>query len=292
VKNKFYEITEKDIFETIQKLTFTKKLNDKNFLLKNINDIKLNELIGNSLLLQSKEKPKNLDKIYFNIQNSISEINHSLLKDKKDDMLSHYKISLFHSYVPLYIVPNDEEAAFNRLDPYLQRFFDMVDECDHWLPNFNNERMPTYRQVWENWSNGSWDPDEEFRQLFEETSEIRSQLTPNQFANIFRRIQEITLRDYADDDMSTSSFDMRSLESDLSSLYEEESEMSFWSSNINSPLIFEPEELIEPITDLMENAEYSMIDLESFINSNELASVASSLDTTSVSTILTIIPVL
>ncbi|WP_397601599.1 hypothetical protein [Silvanigrella sp.] len=168
----------------------------------------------------------------------------------------------------------------------------MVDECDHWLPNFNNERMPTYRQVWENWSNGSWDPDEEFRQLFEETSEIRSQLTPNQFANIFRRIQEITLRDYADDDMSTSSFDMRSLESDLSSLYEEESEMSFWSSNINSPLIFEPEELIEPITDLMENAEYSMIDLESFINSNELASVASSLDTTSVSTILTIIPVL
>ena len=84
-------------------MTFTKKLNDKNFLLKNINDIKLNELIGNSLLLQSKEKPKNLDKIYFNIQNSISEINHSLLKDKKDDMLSHYKISLFHSYVPLYI---------------------------------------------------------------------------------------------------------------------------------------------------------------------------------------------
>jgi hypothetical protein len=37
-------------------------------------------------------------------------------------MLLHYKISLFHSYVPLYIVPNDEEAAFNRLDPYLQRF--------------------------------------------------------------------------------------------------------------------------------------------------------------------------
>ena len=291
-KNKIYEISETDISETFQNLIFTKKSNDKNFILKNNNDIKLNELIGNSFLLQSKKTPINLDKMYYNIQNSISDINHSLLKDKSDDMLSHYKISLFHSYVPLYIVPNDEEAAFNRLDPYLQRFFDMVDECDHWLPNFNNERMPTYRQVWENWSNGSWDPDEEFRQLFEETSEIRSQLTPNQFANIFRRIQELTLRDYSDDDISTSSFDMRSLESDLSSLYEEESEMSFWSSNINSPLIFEPEELIEPISDLMENAEYSMIDLEAFINSNELASVTTSLEATSVSTILTIIPIL
>lgn len=297
-KNKFSEISETDITATLQNLNFIAKLKDKNninsdnLILKNINNIHLNELIGNTFLSQAKEKPKSLDKIYYNIQNSISEINHSLLKYRIDDRLSHYKISLFYSYVPLYIVPNDEEAAFNRLDPYLQRFFDMVDECDHWLPNFNNERMPTYRQVWENWSNGSWDPDEEFQQLFDATNEIRSQLTPNQFANIFRRVQELTLRDYSADDMSASSFDSRSLASDLSSLYEEESEISFWSSNINSPLIFEPDELIEPISDLMENAEYSMINLESFMNSNELASITSSLETTSVSTILTIIPVL
>ncbi|APJ03486.1 RICIN domain-containing protein [Silvanigrella aquatica] len=295
-KNKFYEISEDDIIETYQKLNSefkssnSKTQNNKNLILKNMNEITLNELIRNSLIIHSNKKPKKIDKLSNNIQNSILEINNSLLRYNNDEKLSPYKVSLFQSYVPLYIVPNEEEAVFDRLDPFLRRFFDMVDECDHWLPDYNNGRMPTYRQVWDNWSNGSWDPDAEFQQLLEDTSEMRTQLTPNQFTNIFKRIHELTLRDYSEDEMSSSSFDIQSIETDLSSLYEDESELSFWSTDVNSPIIFEPDDLIEPITELMEDAEYSLIDLESFINANEITSFSTSLETTSVSTIMTIIP--
>jgi hypothetical protein len=175
----------------------------------------------------------------FNRQNWIVQVDESVINQKTghkifDSIKIQENLSL--SLISMINIPFNENAIVANFEPYITRFFEIVEDNDTRLQVMNGNRMPSYRVVWSKWSNNEWNPPEEFKQIFRQTQFLRQALTEEQFDNVFQNIQDLSLRDAIMEDRpevdinENFEYYSRPRSPSLPPFYQEEEQLSFWDS--------------------------------------------------------------
>ncbi|RDB36009.1 MAG: hypothetical protein DCC88_07315 [Spirobacillus cienkowskii] len=172
------------------------------------------------------------------IQNDKSIINQKTGHKVFDNIKIQENLSF--SLASMIDIPFNENFIVNDFEPFLNRFFEMVDDHDVRLQILNENRLPSYRLVWNKWSNNEWNPPEEFNHIVRQTAFLRQGLTEEQFSNVFQNIQDLSLSDAIVDDAAeldvNESFEYfsRPYSPSLPPYYQEEGELSFWDSSFDT----------------------------------------------------------
>jgi hypothetical protein len=96
----------------------------------------------------------------------------------------------FATYLPFHITSAPLINYYEDTYFKIKDFFDIVEKNDGKLTNLNNNKIPTYREVWDKWSNGEWEPSSEFEQMRQEISQIKQDMPEADFDNLFRMAQD------------------------------------------------------------------------------------------------------
>ncbi|APJ03487.1 hypothetical protein [Silvanigrella aquatica] len=128
-----------------------------------------------------------IESSHLNLQNEFSQFYKSQFISQTQDQNNITTKSL----IPVATVPLINEPPYYE-DTYfrIKDFFDIVEKNDGKLTNLNNNRIPTYREVWDKWIEGEWDPSPEFEQIHQDISNLKQEIPESDFDNVFRMAED------------------------------------------------------------------------------------------------------
>ncbi len=198
----FNKVSKMNLFETLTSASQKTIIKLSQFKYSEISEIEINELFQE--LKNSSNELSEIQKFKISLIGiKTSYIQNKYLyhiddKKLKDDFSKFYLSQFnnntidnnFATYLPFHIksaplINYYEDTYFKIKD-----FFDIVEKNDGKLTNLNNNKIPTYREVWDKWSNGEWEPSSEFEQMRQEISQIKQDMPEADFDNLFRMAQD------------------------------------------------------------------------------------------------------
>jgi hypothetical protein len=198
----FNKVSKMNLFETLTSASQKTIIKLSQFKYSEISEIEINELFQE--LKNSSNELSEIQKFKISLIGiKTSYIQNKYLyhiddKKLKDDFSKFYLSQFnnntidnnFATYLPFHITSAPLINYYEDTYFKIKDFFDIVEKNDGKLTNLNNNKIPTYREVWDKWSNGEWEPSSEFEQMRQEISQIKQDMPEADFDNLFRMAQD------------------------------------------------------------------------------------------------------
>lgn len=194
----FNKVTKMDLFEKLTPASQEKIIKLSQFKYSEISPYEINQLFeelkNSSNELSEIEKFK-ISLIGIKTASTQNKYSHHIDDQKLKDDFSKFYLSQYNNQTTDYNITSSLPFHISSVplvnyyeDTYfkIKDFFDIVEKSDGKLTNLNNNKIPTYREVWDKWKNGEWEPSPEFEQIRQEIAELKQDMPEVDFDNLFR----------------------------------------------------------------------------------------------------------
>jgi hypothetical protein len=284
--------------------------------IKFIYSLKYQDLLSKTLFVNNSNETSIFKNLILNESNLLNSSFWALSRmngydDNFNDINSILKAPNIYNANNIIIDPIYENLPYQRIENAMSRFFQLVEDNDGFLLNHNDFRVPTYREVWNRWSQQEWSPPQEFEQLYQRVHAEIEGSSQELFDRLFDDFQNYWIEQLLNRyERQEQGIQVSGNTSEVSSGYDDvypvsiRSDDSGLSSNPpeqfmpvdefeNNPEILEDLEIIEEannIETLFQGANVSLVSLETGIQAlNELTIAENSVSTVTMSTILPMI---